>query len=633
MAATRLNAKFMVLGPNSTYLRERGGPPPAILGLTPLRGQEFLRTEDLIEIVNRRLENNPDERAIITIMKPDAGRPSGLRSVRAGQLRHIYNSYDGYSGIDVQGEGDDFVTQVRWARVVFYPDQGQPGGAGRGDPAADCLFRAIQRACGGRIPFAITCDRTLREKLGVAAEGPIAVDGLFEKLEALFPVKKFTCESDIGFVYDSDRKSKEVVRLNLTAGHFSLITPKLAVHPVDPKSLRVYQYAERLVNVWAPGIAAPVQLTREVFAAMKSNYLSAKYWFHKIERDPKLGRDKTPEEMFASWDKARAELMQATNGKLDIAKYGSIKRAAIASWMNNSVGIAAPEEMGPVEQRWVSNAMRGALVYGQKGFEGEAIGLDINSCYPAVLSSTNTIPLVAGTECIITEIKSPSPTAGFYRCVITDCPRQLFRQADGQAVYTHQDIRAALKLGGKVHLVMDGKPNAYLYTDTTPAGRTTFAKVFGPFIKQFYAYKLGGCAAAKSIMNVLTGALGERSYRTVHVSGPTNVEGEVVGEVSYGTDIDSAYDAKFVPDDEPIFVRGGWARVYPFIVARGREIMADAFGRCAERVVRIHTDGVYLSGGDIPVGVKLGAGLGEWKIEHEAGTYRVQNAMKVTKIK
>ena len=57
---------------------------------------------------------------------------------------------------------------------------------------------------------------------------PFAVDGLSEILEALFPVKKFTCESDIGFAYDLDRKSKEVVRLNLTAGHFSRITPKQA---------------------------------------------------------------------------------------------------------------------------------------------------------------------------------------------------------------------------------------------------------------------------------------------------------------------------------------------------------------------------------------------------------------------
>ena len=620
------------VGPNSRYLRERGGAPPLVLGFKPGNGDQVVATDELIDFVNRRLDSHPNERAVITIMKPGAGRPSGLRSVRAGQLKHIYNSYDGYTGIDIDGADNDFVDKIGWARVVFFPDQGQPGGAGRGDPAADCLFKAIQRACGGHVPFAITCDRILREKLNVAATGPIAVDGLFEKLEALFPVKKFTCVSDIGFVYDSDRKSKEVVRLNLTAGHFSLITPKQAVHPVDAKPMRVFAFTEYGVNIWAPGVAEPMQLTREAFAEMKSNYLSAKFWFHKIARDPKLGRDKTPEEMFSGWEKARAELLQATGNKLDIAKYGSIKRAAIASWLNNCVGIASPEELGPVEQKWVSAAMRGALIYGKKDYEGMAIGFDVNSCYPAVLSSTNTIPLVAGTECVVMELKAPSPTAGFYRCVITDCPRQLFRQADGQAVYTHQDVRAALKLGGKVRLAMDGKPNAYLYTDATPAGRTTFAKVFGPFIKQFYGYKLGGCSSAKAIMNVLTGALGERSYRTVHVDGPTNVEGEVVGEINYGTELDSVYDAKYVPDDEPLFVRGGWARVYPFIVARGREMMSDALGGCVERVVRIHTDGVYLSGTDVPAGMKVGAGLGEWKVEHAPGVYHVHNAMRVTKV-
>ena len=61
-------------------------------------------------------------------------------------------------------------------------------------------------------------------------------------------------------------------------------------------------------------------------------------------------------------------------------------------------------------------------------------------------------------------------------------------------------------------------------------------------------------------------------------------------------------------------------------------MMADALSGCVERVVRIHTDGVYLSSGGIPVGVKVGTGLGEWKIEHAAGTYRVHNSMKVTKI-
>ena len=57
---------------------------------------------------------------------------------------------------------------------------------------------------------------------------PFAVDGLSEMLEVLFPMKNFTYESDIGFAYDSDCKSKEIFRLNLTAGHFSRITPKQA---------------------------------------------------------------------------------------------------------------------------------------------------------------------------------------------------------------------------------------------------------------------------------------------------------------------------------------------------------------------------------------------------------------------
>ena len=63
-------------------------------------------------------------------------------------------------------------------------------------------------------------------------------------------------------------------------------------------------------------------------------------------------------------------------------------------------------------------------------------------------------------------------------------------------------------------MVMEGKPDAYLYTDATPAGRTMFTKVFGPFIEQFNGHKLSGCAAAESIMDVLTSALGERSYGT-----------------------------------------------------------------------------------------------------------------------
>ena len=115
------------VGPNSRYLRERGGTTPLVLDFKPGHEDQFMATAELIDFVNRRLDRHIYERAVVTIMKPGAGRPSGLRSVRAGQLKHIYNSYDGYTGIDIDGAANDFVDEIGWAYVDLFPDQGRPG--------------------------------------------------------------------------------------------------------------------------------------------------------------------------------------------------------------------------------------------------------------------------------------------------------------------------------------------------------------------------------------------------------------------------------------------------------------------------------------------------------------------------
>ena len=626
----------MHVGPRSKLATERDGPPTLVVGFKPEQGAATVQSADVIDFVNRRLAAHPDERALITVMKPGAGGPGGLRSVRAGQLRRIYNRADFYAGLDLHGDDDDTVDHLNWARIVFYRDNGQRAGAGRGGARApaDCLFKCIQRHCNGEVPYGISCDKVLRERLEVDPTGPISIDGLFPKLERLFPCKKFICESDVGFAYDSSRRSKEVVRIKLTAGHFTLVKAAQEILATEPKPIRVYQRVADGVRVWDTPVDS-VLMSHDEFAEHSTGYLTQPFWLHAIKRDSKLGRDKTPAEVFSEWDSDRAALLQCTGGALDIAKYGSIKRAALAAWLNNAQAFANAdiEPVGPIEQRWVSDAMRGSLIYGKRDYSGPAIGLDMNSCYPAVLASKQTIPLAPGRE-VVLEAIAEFPTVGFYRCTITDAPRQLFRSGCGPTVFTHNDIRAARRLGAQIALVNDGCPNAYVYdVDTSTNGRTQFYKLFGRFVDEFYAYKLSGVSAAKKLLNTLTGALGERSYRTVRVTGPVNIDGEIVCETNHqSTDMDADYDVQFVPDDAPLFVRGRWARIYPFIVGRGRELMAETFAGCVDRVIRIHTDGVYLSGSDVPAHVKMGAGLGEWKVEHEPGVYYVHNAMRVTKV-
>ena len=622
------------IGPNSKYLRERGGAPPRIFGMTPGPGQDTVSTDEVIRFIKARLEAHRDEHVILTIEKPGAGKAVAMpKPIYYNELDQIFNSYDEYNGIAMAGAAGEHVKELMWAKMVFYKNApAQPAGAGLpGESSSDCLFRAIQRAFGGKVPYEVYSDAVLRERLGVDHSGPIPVAGLFQKLDAIFPHVKFTLTTDLDeshpdHVYESPRDSSVIINIKLTAGHFTLVNPPVEFRPTTSKPMRLIEYGDDSVSIWSSGCDQPQVMTRAEFEKVQGGgYLSADSWYNVIsgrERSLKLSHA----DILAEWDRDRRDLLAGTDNKLDLNKYGSIRRVALAAWRMNSLAVAAPPQLGPVEQKWVSAAMRGGLIYGKKGWSGMAIGLDINSCYPAVLASASMVPMMPGEEKLLLP-GAAMVGLGFYRCIITGCPPALFRQEAGVGTYTQQDVRTAIKLGGVVQLAQDGKPNAYLYTNTTKQGRLRFNEIFGPFIKQFYAMKLTGAPVAKKVMNILTGALAERTTKKIRVTGPTDIAGSVLK--IHCDDIEGDFDATYQPDDEPMFRRGGWARLYPFIVGRGREIMADTFASVVDRVVRIHTDGVVLSGTEIPAGITIGTGLGEWKLEHTAAHVTVKNPMRV----
>ena len=362
------------IGPNSTYLRERGGAPPRIFGMTPGPGQATVSTDEVIRFINARLDANRDEHVILTIEKVDAGKAVAMpEPIYRGELKKIFNSYDDYNGIKISGAAGDFINELKWAKMVFYKNAPQPAGAGfPASTSTDCLFRAIQRAFGGKVPYEIYSDAVLRERLGVDHTGPIPVAGLFQKLDKIFPHVKFTLTTDLDeshpdYVYESDRQSSVIINIKLAAGHFTLVTPAVEFRPTTSKPMRLIEYGDDTVSIWSSGSDQPQVITRTEFDKARSGgFLSADSWYNVIsgrERSLKLSHA----DILAEWDRDRRDLLAGTDNKLDLNKYGSIRRVALAAWRMNSLAVATPPQLGPVEQKWVSAAMRGGLIYGKKG--------------------------------------------------------------------------------------------------------------------------------------------------------------------------------------------------------------------------------------------------------------------------
>jgi hypothetical protein len=256
------------------------------------------------------------------------------------------------------------------------------------------------------------------------------------------------------------------------------------------------------------------------------------------------------------------------------------------------------------EEKWVSSATTGSLQYATRGFEGEAIGYDVNSFYASILNSNFRIPIKKGTyeTVLFAGMLKSTATYGIYRCTINGEINPYLFRLNSSNIYTSIDVNRAIKLGYEVRYVIDGNPNRLLYKK----GDFIEAKeIFGEYIEYFYDLKKQGIKEAKIFLTCLWGWLTSKDSMTLSNDG------------SY--DLDDTKDIIAIAplEDDKVRItvhkinkmyKNALARFAPFLLARSRELIGLIYEDQIDDVVRVHTDGFIMKTNlkDANIGVNIG---------------------------
>ena len=223
----------------------------------------------------------------------------------------------------------------------------------------------------------------------------------------------------------------------------------------------------------------------------------------------------------------------------------------------------------------------------------------------------------------ITEIEE-TPLYGIYRCIIThDKPVKLFKFNEDNH-YTHSDISVARKYGMMIELIQDDKPN-FMYYSKDKLMNGDF--LFNHYVNDLYELKEMHVKGAKQLLSVLWGALCETNYYRIKVDEDTEMDiGDVNVHKIYHTE-DGNFHIKGVRHCDSYF-KTNFGRIKPFVLSFARRMMYIRFNKFEPEMVRIHTDGFYLSE-DVD-GLHLGTGIGKLKIEY-SGNIKIEGLNRITK--
>jgi hypothetical protein len=271
-------------------------------------------------------------------------------------------------------------------------------------------------------------------------------------------------------------------------------------------------------------------------------------------------------------------------------------------------------ETEPIEQlesEFIDGAGIGALIFA-KQYQGPAYKFDVKSFYPSMYNSSQKFPVKTGEfKYITTEELNQMEFAsyGIYRAIIQSSEdkskNKLFR-FNKRNYYTHIDIKHARELGFEIKMIEDNQSNFLYYS---PDKLISGSSLFGDFIDLVFPLKQNKVKGAKNILNYLWGALCERQLTKKYIK-ETDVY-EIDDNFRLKSIKSSLYN-----DDELIvktqhnhkMFKFPYARLFPYLLAKGRYLMSTLMRPFIEHVIRCHTDGFTCS--IYPENIKLSNDLG-----------------------
>jgi hypothetical protein len=289
-------------------------------------------------------------------------------------------------------------------------------------------------------------------------------------------------------------------------------------------------------------------------------------------------------------------------------KTGSDNVTALNLFNQYSKHIDLPPPIQQVESTFINNASQGALIFNTKGYNGQAYKADVKSMYPSIMKSKMLFPVREGKLKYITEFDTYFHY-GIYRCVISGTTK-LFR-FNFDNYYTHFDLNTAKDLGLNIKLIIDDQPN-FLYYSRDKC--LTGFEIFGRYVDKLFGLKQKKILGSKSILNILWGSLSEKYKKdVVHKTGN---KFEIPAEAKINFIKPSIINENEILISYSNFnnlYKYGYARIMPFLISKGRKIIAEIIKPFENICIRCHTDGIILK--EEPIGIKYGDKLGDLVFE------------------
>lgn len=534
---------------------------------------------------------------------------------RSGALTNIGGDVDLYTGMDsdYQPEDPDFFASFK----IYYTKFNKPksGGCKSNSIHNDCLWYCLKCALGDDIPFKINFPSKLKQLLKLERDDKVSID-LIPQLEDVVKMK-INVSGDHQYIslYDSIKS----INLKLVNGHYTLDkTNKVKVSGIvyNEKIPLIYVLNKDKQYETFDGISHKTyDYDDEFFKTNKINFFSSKYIMIQQHKNSKLSLEDEHKLFVTNANMLKKE----TKGYINMFKTGSYVNTGLDLFNRLNTTIT-PDEILQNEAEWIMNSTMGAMIFSEK-YEGEAYSYDFCSMYPSSMRhELMYFPVKAGTFTIINEFPE-RPKYGIYRCIIDAKSNRLFRE-NKKNYYTHIDIMTAKSLGLEIQLINDGSANALLYERSDLC---TGSQLFKEFVDYMFDLKQRNIPYAKEIMNSLWGALSQIDTIQLKTS-------DTICDIRDDREI-----TEFKPaNDTETFVKfykykkrycTNFARIAPFILARGRFLVSKAMKPHIDNIIRCHTDGFKSK---VKLNIKTGNNIGDIKYEGYCKEYKLVNIIDST---
>lgn len=517
------------------------------------------------------------------------------------------------------------------------------GGCSKDNPYShnnDCLWICIRQAYGSprRIPAICKTPDMLKKELGLERSA-LVPKSLIPKLEKILRTIAINISGD--YSYTSPLNKGRVANIILNQGHYILAKPKGRKNtgwPSEPKIPLVYKPdGVKGIVYFYDGSSRRTGTFKELYN-LQSRPIKSKFCLVLA------GRNENLEKTYNRFTQEADALLEATKGFINLRRFGSYKATALWLFSTLSPCICANEPLSPQEAKWISDAMKGGIIWAEKNWEGEAEQYDYTSMYPSIQIYKNTVqwPISSGEFHTYTDNDCEQFFRyGIYHAIVEGIPRKneslctrTFRY-NPEGVYTHYDLTRARALGLKITLKNES-PNVLIYDSPK---RISGSIMFGAYIDTLFYHKNNPNEfvrrPAKGILTCLWGALCQRKEQSTVVGEDTEYSVDTPYDIPKGYNLKSIlplgkkqYVTK-IADPANLFT-GEYPRIGPFIQSFGRKIISETVEPLGDKVKRIHTDGFIVEGrNNLTTSPDAKKELGALKLE-KIGYCKIEHVNKIT---